>query len=350
MFILRKWGKFRRKMYTTMFRRLRFVVLSFMISAVSFSASLSFQNLNRVKVDDLSDVEISQFVKKYTGAGYTLADVERMAQSKNMPSTELEKLKVRISALEASASSVLADEKISTEMTGVKSDETNVGVGNSSKKNSRVYGMSVFNNSKISFEPSQSVATPRNYRLGANDVLHVDVYGMAEATYDWTVSKDGNIRIPNVGVVFVDGMTLEQAENVIKKKLSTLYNSINSGRTSVAVSINHIRSIKVYILGEVENPGSYTLSSVSSVFNAMNACGGPSENGSMRNVQLIRNGRSIAKVDLYEFLQKGAMPSDMTLQDQDVIQVPPYENRVTVNGAAVTALPAGTYENVSIVF
>ena len=135
-------------MYTTMFRRLRFVVLSFMISAVSFSASLSFQNLNRVKVDDLSDVEISQFVKKYTGAGYTLADVERMAQSKNMPSTELEKLKVRISALEASASSVLADEKISTEMTGVKSDETNVGVGNSSKKNSRVYGMSVFNNSE----------------------------------------------------------------------------------------------------------------------------------------------------------------------------------------------------------
>lgn len=310
------------KMYV-MQKRILCLVVSFVICLVSAFAQISFQNINRIKVDDLSDTQVTQFVKKYTEQGYTLADVERMAKAKEMPAAELEKLKFRINALETSTESAELIESPTIQLPTVTEKS----------KQSRVYGASLFDRSKVSFEPGQSIPTPRNYIVGANDVLHVDVYGMSEATYDLTVSSEGSIRIPNVGMAQVSGLTIEAAENVIKKKLSVIYNSINSGRTTVAVSVNRIRSIKVYIMGEVHNPGSYTLSSVSSVINAMNACGGPSENGSMRSIKLLRNGKEIANVDLYEFLMKGVMPSDMTLQDQDVIHVPPYENRVTINGA-----------------
>lgn len=296
-----------------------FCVICVMISM----AQISFQNIDKVKVDELSDTQLAQFVNKYTEKGYTLADVERMAKAKNMPAAELEKLKYRINSLETNTETAEL----------VETPVVNLPVTNENTIKSRIYGASLFSQSKVSFEPSQSMPTPRNYMIGANDVLHVDVYGMAEATFDLTVSSEGNVRIPNVGLVQVSGMTIESAEKVIKKKLSSVYNSINSGHTSVSVTVNRIRSIKVYIMGEVKNPGSYTLTSVSSVFNAMNACGGPSDNGSMRAIKLLRNGKEIACVDFYEFLMRGVMPSDITLQDQDVIQVPPYENRVTVNGA-----------------
>ena len=304
-------------------KRILCLVISLVICLVSTFAQISFQNINRIKVDELSDTQIAQFVKKYTEQGYSLADVERMAKAKEMPAAELEKLKFRINALESSTESAELIESPTIQLPTVTEKS----------RQSRIYGASLFDRSKVSFEPGQSIPTPRNYIVGANDVLHVDVYGMSEATYDLTVSSEGSIRIPNVGMAQVSGLTIEAAENVIKKKLSVIYNSINSGRTTVAVSVNRIRSIKVYIMGEVHNPGSYTLSSVSSVINAMNACGGPSENGSMRSIKLLRNGKEIANVDLYDFLMKGVMPSDMTLQDQDVIHVPPYENRVTVNGA-----------------
>lgn len=296
-----------------------FCVICVMISM----AQISFQNIDKVKVDELSDTQLAQFVNKYTEKGYTLADVERMAKAKNMPAAELEKLKYRINSLETNTETA---ELVETPVVNLPAVSEN-------SIRSRIYGASLFNQSKVTFEPNQSMPTPRNYMIGANDVLHVDVYGMAEATFDLTVSSEGNVRIPNVGLVQVSGMTIESAEKVIKKKLSSVYNSINSGHTSVSVTVNRIRSIKVYIMGEVKNPGSYTLTSVSSVFNAMNACGGPSDNGSMRAIKLLRNGKEIACVDFYEFLMRGVMPSDITLQDQDVIQVPPYENRVTVNGA-----------------
>lgn len=293
------------------------------------AATLSLSNIQSVKVDQLSDSQVADFVTKYTNAGYTLADVERMAQTKKMPAAEWEKLKNRINEIESQSNSIQevkeAEKKIvETEVSEKRAERSNV--------DTRVFGSSLFNRSKVSFEPSQSVATPRNYVIGPNDKLHIDVYGMAEATYDLTVSNEGSIRIPNAGVAQVSGLTIEAAENVIKKKLSTIYNSIGSGRTSVTLTIPQIRSIKVFIMGEVATPGSYTISSVSSVFNALSACGGPSKNGTMRNIKVIRAGKEIATVDLYDFFVNGTMPTNTSLQDQDVIQVSTYENRVTVNG------------------
>ena len=313
-----------------MIKRLNvFTIFLFGFIFFSVAAGISINNLQSVKVDQLKDPQIEDFVKKYTDAGYTLADIEQIAKSRKMPSSEWEKLKMRINELESQESATVeiaeANNKIREAAELQKKADRN-------EQNDRIFGASLFNNSKVSFEPSQAVATPRNYVVGPNDVLHIDVFGMAEATYDLTVNKEGNIRIPNAGVVQVSGLTIENAEKIIKKKLTNLYSSISTGRTSVNVTINNIRSIKVYIMGEVMTPGSYTLTSVSSVFNALNACGGPSNKGTMRNIKVIRGGKEIANVDLYEFLVNGTMPSNTTLQDQDVIQVPTYGKRVDVSG------------------
>ncbi len=293
------------------------------------AATISLSNIHTVKVDQLSDTQISDFVTKYTNAGYTLADVERMAHTKKMPAAEWEKLKTRINEAETHSS---ATTEVKEAEKKIQETEISEKISEHSNRDNRIFGSALFNSGRISFEPSQSVATPRNYRIGPNDELHIDVFGMAEATYDLTVSKEGSIRIPNAGVAQVSGLTIEEAENTIKKKLGSIYNSISSGRTSVTLSLNKIRSIKVFIMGEVTTPGSYTISSVSTVFNALSACGGPSKNGTMRNIKVIRAGKEIATVDLYEFFINGTTPDNTSLQDQDVIQVSTYENRVTVNG------------------
>ena len=313
-----------------MIKRLNaFTIFLFGFIFFAFAESITINNLQSVKVDQLKDPQIEDFVKKYTDAGYTLADIEQLAKSRKKSSAEWEKLKVRINQIEAQESTSV---EISEANNRIKETAELEKKAERSKQDTRIFGATLFNNSKVSFEPSQAVATPRNYVIGPNDVLHIDVFGMAEATYDLTVNKEGNIRIPNAGVTQVSGLTIENAEKTIKKKLSSLYSSINTGRTGVNVTINNIRSIKVYIMGEVMTPGSYTLTSVSSVFNALNACGGPSANGSMRNIKVIRSGKEIAKVDLYEFLANGTMPSNTTLQDQDVIQVPTYGIRVDISG------------------
>ena len=313
-----------------MIKRLNaFTIFLFGFIFFAFAESITINNLQSVKVDQLKDPQIEDFVKKYTDAGYTLADIEQLAKSRKKSSAEWEKLKVRINQIEAQESTSV---EISEANNRIKETAELEKKAERSKQDTRIFGATLFNNSKVSFEPSQAVATPRNYVIGPNDVLHIDVFGMAEATYDLTVNKEGNIRIPNAGVTQVSGLTIENAEKTIKKNLSSLYSSINTGRTGVNVTINNIRSIKVYIMGEVMTPGSYTLTSVSSVFNALNACGGPSANGSMRNIKVIRSGKEIAKVDLYEFLANGTMPSNTTLQDQDVIQVPTYGIRVDISG------------------
>lgn len=308
------------------------VFICFLLGAYisTVAASLTLNNIQTIKVDQLTDDQISEFVNKYTSAGYTLADVEQIAKAKKMSPAEWEKLKKRINESSKQEPILENVSKISKEVETAQLNNPTPQQGE--KTDNRIFGASLFNNSKVSFEPSQAVATPRNYVVGPSDELHIDVFGLSEATYDLTVNKEGNVRIPNAGVVQVSGLTLEEAEKSIKKKMTSIYNSITSGQTSVAVSINKIRSIKVFIMGEVNTPGSYTLTSVSSVFNALNACGGPSNNGTMRNIKVIRSGKEIATVDLYEFLTKGVMPSNTTLQDQDVIQVSTYINRVTVNG------------------
>src|SRR5690606_27404750 len=138
--------------------------------------------------------------------------------------------------------------------------------------------------------------------------------------------------IPYVGVVSIAGMTMEQATERIKKEMSTIYRAIRSGETNVTVALGNIRSIKVIITGEVVKPGTYTLPSVATVFNALYYSGGPSENGSFRNIRVIRAGKTVAELDIYDFLISGNFKSNIRLEDQDVLMIPPYVGRVEMRG------------------
>ncbi|WP_052323761.1 SLBB domain-containing protein [Flavihumibacter sp. ZG627] len=198
---------------------------------------------------------------------------------------------------------------------------------------SRNFGAEVFANPNATFEPNMRIATPVNYQLGPEDELLIDISGYSEASYKLKVSPEGSVRIPGVGAIQVNGLTMEQARRVITKKLSsTIYTNIRSGLTTVDISLGNIRSIKVTIIGEATRPGTYTLPSLATVYNALYACSGPGTNGSYRDVELIRNNTRIAVVDIYEYLANGQKKNDIRLMDQDVIKINTYKVRVELRG------------------
>jgi len=199
--------------------------------------------------------------------------------------------------------------------------------------NNTFFGSYLFSSQNLSFEPKLNIATPSNYVLGVYDELNVDVSGLYEATYKLKVSPEGTIRIPNVGNVKVAGRTVEEATRSIRNEVSKIYQGVSSGETKVSVSLGNIRSIRVTVMGEAVRPGTYTLPSLATAFNALYACGGPSETGSMRDVRIIRNGKQIALIDLYQFLTSGTLPNNVLLHDEDVLKIEIAKQRITLNGA-----------------
>jgi len=201
----------------------------------------------------------------------------------------------------------------------------------------RVFGYNLFNTVKFDPTPAINIATPSNYVLGPNDQLLIDVYGYSQAAYKPIISADGYITIERVGLIYVAGATIDQAKERIINKLAKVYIGLKpfSGfpaNTYCNVSLGNIRSIKVTIAGEVIAPGTYTLSSLSTILNALYACGGPNEIGTYRKINVIRNNRVYATFDLYELLMNGFAKNNILLQDQDVIQVLPFNARVAVQG------------------
>ena len=197
----------------------------------------------------------------------------------------------------------------------------------------KIFGLEIFNNGVLSFEPDISIATPVGYIIGPNDEININIYGYQEAKYNLKVSSEGDINIPYVGVMYVAGLTIEQATEKIKSRLSSSgYSNIKTGLTKVSVSIGRIRSIKVTVLGEAKTPGTYTLPSLATAFNALYLSGGPNDIGSMRNIQIIRNGRVADSLDIYDFLVKGDQRGNINLHDQDVIRIPTYKVRVSLEG------------------
>ncbi len=205
---------------------------------------------------------------------------------------------------------------------------------NFEKITSDIFGSNLFNKKNLTFEPNLNIPTPKNYVIGTNDELIVDISGLYDANYKLTVSADGSIRIPSVGLIKVAGSTIESASKTIRAQIAKVYMGVANGETRVNISLGNIRSIKVTITGEAVRPGTYTLPSLATAFNALYACGGPSEVGSMRNIQVIRQGKSVSDIDIYSFLSKGVMSGDIVLQDGDVINIQPYGIRTQMNGGA----------------
>lgn len=191
----------------------------------------------------------------------------------------------------------------------------------------QVFGRNIFNNQYLTFEPNQNMATPENYRLGPGDNVIIDVWGASQETFEGTVSPDGYIVIEGVGPIKLGGLSVSQARSTVKSRLGKFYSGC-----SFNLAVGETRTIQVQVIGEVRMPGTYTLSSLSSAFNALYAAGGISDIGTLRNIKVYRSGRQIATIDVYDYLLNGNVKGDVHLQDNDVISVDAYECLVNVRG------------------
>ncbi|WP_423147470.1 SLBB domain-containing protein [Rubrolithibacter danxiaensis] len=324
------------------------------IAFPAFSQSINQQNFSNIRVDELTDDQIRQFLAQVEASGLSQAQLEQVALARGMSATEIQKLKIRVDQLKKSnqtkpgkqnANGINgnsnAKNRVGRTYTGepnnpdslrLRQDTLSLAEQTLRLLKSKIFGAELFKNSSTTFEPNLRLATPKNYQIGPDDELLVDIYGYSEASYQLTVSPEGSINIPYVGIVQVGGMTIEQATARIKSRLSQIYSGLKTGNTSVNIAIGNIRSIKVILTGEIVKPGTYTLPSVATVFNALYASGGPTENGSFRQIEIIRAGRKIATLDVYDFLLHGDLKNNVRLQDQDVIRVPTYRTRVEVVG------------------
>ena len=326
-------------------------ILFFLLLSVGFSLPLSaqVQNLNLeqlayINVDQLSDEQIQSFWEKAQAQGYSITDLETAARVKEVPVSQITKLRQRIMSL---STSVKKKTTTTTTPSNKNTSSEQEIFGRTEKeyqrdslqpiKKSRVFGYDFFQNPKISFTPTINVPTPESYIINTGDELLVEVWGAAESSTTQKVDNQGNIILPMAGKVHVGGLNFVEAKARINTALRKIYAGISAPEGSYAkvytgVSIANIRTVKVNIIGEVEAPGTYSLSALSTVINALYASGGPTENGSFRNIQVVRGGKTIAHLDIYNFLLKGSQEGNINLNDQDVIIVPPYKNQVEVIG------------------
>lgn len=306
---------------------------------------LKGNDLSTVRVDYLSDGDITKIKMQLQSNNMSIDQAESMAMSKGMSAAEFAKLKKRLSLLAASKTDAdkkttkkkskdadSADEEDENEDSQRKQEK----VENKKVKdslNSLVFGSELFDNPTLNFQPNLKLATPVNYILGPGDELQVSVNGVQEFNDNVPVTVEGKVNIQYVGQISVSGMTIEVATQKIKTAISRIYSTVRTGQSQVTVSLGRIRTIKVTIIGS-KQPGNYSVSSLATVYNALFLGGGPGKNGSYRNIELIRNNKVYKNIDIYRFLVNGNQSDNVGLKDNDVIRIPAYTNRVTVEGEA----------------
>ncbi len=196
----------------------------------------------------------------------------------------------------------------------------------------RIWGHEIFSSGRLSFEPNQNGATPEDYVLGPGDEIIIDIWGLNEATIKQVITPEGRIIVSQVGPIQLAGLTIKEAKGKIKSSLSKIYSSLRSGSSQMSVTLGDVRTIMVNVMGEVEVPGTYRLSSFSTVFTALYRAGGITEIGSLRNVNLIRGGEVYAVIDVYDYIFAGKLDVNVALKEGDVINVPAYTSLVSIEG------------------
>ncbi len=286
-----------------------------------------------VDVNSLSESQIRRIVDEIQKRGLTENEAIALAQARGMSQSQISILRQRINELSVSNNSdggqgANVDAQSGQEQLSVKAPLDSL------KLDERIFGFSFFNNENLSFEPNVNIPVSPSYVLGTGDEIMIDVWGASQQSYQLIVDRNGYINIPNVGPVKVGEISQEQASKRIFDKLTLIYRDLvsNQPRTFASIHLGAINAIKVNVIGEVFTPGTYTLPGTASAFNALYLSGGPGKNGSFRNIQVIRDGKVMARLDVYEFLLRGKSNVNLSLRDGDVILVPTYEHRVKVGG------------------
>jgi protein involved in polysaccharide export with SLBB domain len=312
---------------TVTFLFLIFVLLQ--SSTIMAQDFLRSNDLSTLKVDSLSDTDIAKIQAQLQSNNMTIAQAEPLALAKGMPGSEFAKLRARLATPAASSNTANATNPIGADSS--RKQEEVVNKKSKEKPSSLIFGSDLFDNPTLNFEPNLKLATPLNYILGPGDELQVSVFGIQEFSASIPVSVEGKVSIQNVGQISVSGMTIEAATQKIRGAIARVYSTVSSGQSQVSVSLSRIRTIKVTLIGSAQ-PGNYSISSLATVYNALFLGGGPGINGSYRNIELLRDNKVYRIIDIYHFLVNGDQSDNVGLKDNDVIRIPAYNQRVTVEG------------------
>lgn len=216
------------------------------------------------------------------------------------------------------------------------------------EEGSGVFGHNVFTNKLLSFEPNQNMATPADYRLGPGDMVNINIFGESEDNINATISPEGSIILSQIGPIYLNGLTIDEANNRLRRIFAQKYAGFENQQSDVNLTLGGVRSIMVNVMGEVDVPGTYRLSPFSTVFSALYNAGGVSDAGTIRDVKVMRNGKEVSSIDLYEYIFDGKTSDNIRLQEGDVIMVPIAERVVRASGAVKRPLQFELLPNESI--
>ena len=288
---------------------------------------------------NISDAQILQIIAAANQRGMSSQEVAAFAKSKGYSDQDINAIMQRANTLNANngAGQSSSSSMLRQQVQFGKSDIFKTGSFDTAALNNqetKIFGYEVFHNNSISFSPNLNMATPKDYVVGPGDELIVQVYGIAQASFNLYVNSEGKVVIPNVGVVHVGSLSIDAVKTMLTQKIGTRYAGLQGSNPSsfLMLTVGNIRTIKINIVGDVKTPGAYELPSFTTIFNALYAAGGPTINGSFREVQLFRGGKQIANTDLYEFLLKGKTDKNLRLEDNDVLLIPKYNKRVELVG------------------
>ena len=316
-------------------RFLLFIAAFLFITNTSFAqGALSGKDLSTIKVDAMTEAEIGQIQQQLKQGGVSIDQVEQQAMAKGMSASEFAKLKARLANAKTTTGnkSPLLKKQSNRRNDSSSKKSDSLDFFNFKPINPLIYGSELFNQNNTGLSSNQNIATPLNYEIGPNDVLKLVVYGVQEYAEDITVSNEGRIQVQNVGPIKVAGLTIEAAIEKIKQQMAnTAYPSIARGESKLALTLGDIRTIHVTVIG-ANKSGVHNVSSLSNVLSVLTEAGGPSEIGSYRQIELIRNNKPFKKIDLYQFMQNGDQSQNIGLKDNDVVRVPPYKNRIEIKG------------------
>ena len=283
----------------------------------------------------MTDQQVLEYVKQGMEQGKDQRTIATELARRGVSREQAERVKALYEKQTNSGSDATGEQKMESRLRK-QTEENNTATGLEEQpaaedvnRQDAVFGRNIFNTRNLSFEPSQNMATPPNYRLGPGDEVIIDIWGASQSTIRQTISPDGTIQITQIGPVSLSGMTVAGAESYLKKELTKIYADASN---QIKVTLGNTRTIQINIMGEVVQPGTYALSGFSTLFHALYRAGGVSNLGSLRNIQLVRNGKKIATVDVYEFIMKGKMQDDIKLQEGDVIIVPTYDALIQISG------------------
>lgn len=300
----------------------------------------------------MSDDAVYAYVEDGLASGKSQQEIIKELATRGVTKAQAERIKKRLEDMHGTTEAV---RQVSSQERSRRSEEglTDVSAGeveliasqvavetvvnqaqNQAISRNPVFGHNIFNNRNLSFAPSSNIATPENYKLGPGDEIIIDIWGTNQNTIRQTISPDGFINIADVGLVYLNGMTVKAADAYMRRQLNKIYSvDGENAKSEIKLTLGSIRTIQVNVMGEVNVPGTYYLSSLSNVYHALYRAGGFSNLGSVRNIELIREGKSIQKIDMYDFIIKGQSPDDIILQEGDIILVPTYEMFVDISGS-----------------